>query len=120
MIVLALLIVLAVLGVSCANFSGPARGEVLMQSCDTANVSYSRTILPILQRNCLSCHSNAIRQAGISLEGYNNVLFYAENTLLVGSTSREPTFIPMPPTGPLSTCDMRLIRAWVNQGARNN
>lgn len=105
---------------SCANFNGPAEGRQTAVLCDTTNVSYARQVLPILQQNCLSCHSNAARQAGVTLEGYTNVRFYANNTLLVGSTSREATFISMPPSGPIPACDMKLIRAWVNQGAQNN
>ena len=30
--------------------------------CDTTNIKYSSTILPILQNNCFSCHGTAIYQ----------------------------------------------------------
>ncbi|MCU0427555.1 MAG: hypothetical protein MUF71_18225 [Candidatus Kapabacteria bacterium] len=107
---------------SLANFSGPAKGErrVVVEQCDTVNVSYSRTIQPLLQNNCYSCHSNAIQTVGVNLQGYENVKRFADATLLVGVTSRLPGYAEMPPPGPLSDCNKRIIRAWVNQGAKNN
>lgn len=111
-----------VFAASCQNFSGPAKGEkrVTVIPCDTLNVSYSKTIQPLLKENCYSCHSNAIQTVGVNLEGYSNVKIYADATLLVGVSSRLPGYAQMPPPGPLSDCNKSLIRAWVNQGAKNN
>lgn len=106
----------------CQNFSGPAKGEkkLVADPCDTVNVSYAKTIQPLLKENCYSCHSNTLQTVGVNMEGYNNVKQYADATLLVGVTSRLPGYAEMPPPGPLSDCNMNLIRAWVYQGAKNN
>lgn len=106
----------------CQNFSGPAKGEkrVTVEPCDTLNVSYARTIQPLLKSNCYSCHSNAIQTVGVNMEGYANVKLYADATLLVGVTSQLPGYAQMPQGGVLSDCNKNLIRAWVNQGAKNN
>jgi cytochrome c5 len=115
----------------CESFNGPIRGEQRSSTgtggsgsggvaCDTVNVSYTKTILPLLEKHCLGCHAAAIRTAGVNLSGYNNVKFYAGNTLLVGVSSRQRGFVAMPPAGPISDCEMRVIRAWVEQGAKDN
>ncbi len=121
--ILALMLILVVIFFAgCENFSGPAKGEkkTVADPCDTVNVSYSKTIQPILQGNCYSCHANAFQTVGVNMEGYSNVKRYADATLLVGVTSQLPGYSQMPPPGPLSDCNKRLIRAWVNQGAKNN
>lgn len=106
----------------CQNFSGPAKGEkrVSVDPCDTVNVSYAQTIQPLLKANCYSCHSNALQTVGVNMEGYANVKQYAAATLLVGVTSQLPGYAQMPQGGVLSDCNKSLIRAWVNQGAKNN
>lgn len=111
----------------CESFNGPIRGEKKADTgngggslCDTTNVSYTTTIQPLIEKNCLGCHAASIRTAGVNLSGYNNVKLYANNTLLVGVTSRQRGFVAMPPTGPITECETNLIRAWVAQGAKNN
>jgi hypothetical protein len=105
----------------CENFSGPAKGEkkIVADPCDTVNVSYTKTIQPLLKENCYSFHSNALQTVGVNMEGYNNVKHYADATLLVGVTSRLPGYAQIPPE-PLSDYNKSLIRVWVNQGAKNN
>jgi hypothetical protein len=119
MILLGSLIVAAV---SCQNFSGPVKGEVkiVVTPCDTVNVSYTKTIQPLLKENCYSCHSNVLQTVGVNMEVYANVKSYADATLLVGVTSQLPGYAQMPQGGVLSDCNKRIIRAWVNQGAKNN
>jgi cytochrome c551/c552 len=101
------------------NFNGPSVAERPVQvACDTANMSYTTNVIPILQRHCYSCHAANVATGGVVLEGYNNLRDY--RTVLTGVTSRLPGYIPMPPAAPLSACEMQTLRAWVNQGARNN
>ena len=60
---------------------------VLFQSCeydkeilvpvsnclDTANISFSERIEPLLRSNCFSCHGNGSNQGDVSLETYSEV-----------------------------------------------
>ncbi len=96
------------------------------------SVSFSANVIPILNNNCSipSCHSGIEPTGNLNLEdavayqnlwrngsGYldtvnaNHSILY---TQLVSST------LPMPPTGPLDSCNINLILKWIDQGAKNN
>ena len=92
--------------------------------CDTSAVSYKSDLFPILQNNCLFCHNqqNHLNAgAGINLEGYSKVKSMASSGRLVGSIAHSPGFSPMPKNSPqLQSCQIAKIKAWVNQGMKNN
>jgi hypothetical protein len=97
--------------------------------CDTTIVSYSADIVPILQQNCYSCHGtgNTGGSGGILLEGYSNIITYANNRELSGDVSAPsgasggPGSTGMPYGGPqLPSCELNKILAWVHQGSTNN
>ncbi len=91
--------------------------------CDTTNISYSIQIVAILQDNCYSCHGNGNTggSGGINLNTYINLKYYADNGYLVGNVTHAPGYIGMPYGKPaLPACDQNTIRAWVNQGTKNN
>ncbi|HEX5113015.1 MAG TPA: hypothetical protein VFV79_09215, partial [Saprospiraceae bacterium] len=45
------------------------------EPCDTVAVTYSLTVAPILERNCMNpeCHGGDATESGIPLAGYENV-----------------------------------------------
>ena len=91
-------------------------------NCDVTNVTYSSTVVPILQSNgCLGCHSGGAPSGNISLEGYNNVKLVAQNGKLFGVISHSPGFTPMPQGGSkMSSCNINKIKAWIDAGSPNN
>ncbi|GHU57830.1 hypothetical protein FACS189444_0550 [Spirochaetia bacterium] len=92
-------------------------------SCDTINVQYSTTIVAILNANCYRCHGAVTNggSGGIILEGYFNLKKWADNGYLVGNITHAPGYVPMPyDGGKLSDCDINKIKAWINQGTKNN
>ncbi|MBR2648086.1 MAG: hypothetical protein IKD55_04560 [Sediminibacterium sp.] len=91
-------------------------------TCDTANIKYSTTILPILNTNCNSCHGGtAIAGASIKLDTYASTLNYVKNNLLINSILQNGQASPMPKGGnKLATCDIKKIQTWINAGAPNN
>ena len=90
-------------------------------SCDTVNVSYSQAVLPILEENCISCHTIASPSGNIILEGYANLLVEVTSGRLVGVITHSPGFSPMPRNAnQLPECEIATIQAWVSQGAENN
>ena len=90
-------------------------------ACDTAAVTYSATIAPIIQNNCLSCHSAAANMGSVNLEGHAQAKTYADNGKLYGAVSHAPGSSPMPKGGnKLSDCDISRIKIWVDAGAPNN
>ena len=91
-------------------------------SCDTVNVSYSASIYPLLNNNCLSCHSaktSKDKGGDITLEGYSNVVDYKE--AILGSIRHENGSKPMPKNGDkLKDCLIRQFEIWVDAGYPNN
>lgn len=96
-----------------------------------SNISYSQHIQPIFNVRCATagCHDDQTKAAGLSLTTYQNttasyVFVYPGNpdaSLLVLSVEGRSTY-PMPPPGrpPLTQKQIKAIRTWVKEGAKNN
>ncbi len=96
----------------------PANGTT---GCDTAAVTYSLTVKPILDQNCMSCHSQALQQGGVVLETHAAVVNYVTSGELLGAINHVSGFSPMPQGGPkLNDCNILKIETWVQKGALNN
>ena len=71
----------------------------LSSSCDTTNITFSGTIVPILSSNCYSCHSDANATAfggSIHLEAIADVRTNSAKILVsINQTGAKP----MPPSG---------------------
>lgn len=90
-------------------------------TCVTSNMSYSNNILPILEDNRYSCHSQVSNQGGVTLEGYNNLKSYVDNGKLIGVINHQSGFPAMPQgVSKLGQCQIDKIEAWVDQGSPNN
>lgn len=91
--------------------------------CDTTNVTYANSVVPIIQNYCLSCHSNSTASMGgnIKLEDYADVKLRADDHRLLGSVDHQNGYSPMPKgSKKLDECKVSIIRLWVNAGAPNN
>lgn len=89
--------------------------------CDTATVTYSSSVVPILLSNCTICHGGNTPSAGIKLDTYAGVKVQADNGRLWGAVSQATSFSPMPKNGTkLSTCNLTQIKKWLDAGALNN
>ncbi len=99
-------------------------------ACDTTAVSYADDILPILNDQCMVCHSTSaapIVGGDNDMEGYDNLMGFVvagdpENSLFYASVAWLTGTVPMPrPEGSskLSDCELALIRSWISQGASN-
>ncbi len=93
-------------------------------------VDFARDIEPILQKRCLNCHGEKARgglrltSRALALEGGDRgpALEPGKSgvSLLVAVvTEKDPDELFMPPKGnkPLSVTEVRLLRAWIDQGA---
>jgi hypothetical protein len=90
-------------------------------ACDTASITYSRSIVPILTSNCNSCHGGNTPSAGIRLDAYAGVKTQVDNGKLWGAVSHTVNFSPMPKNGSkLNTCNLTKIKKWIDAGAPNN
>ena len=89
--------------------------------CDTATVTYSSSVVPILLSNCTICHGGNTPSAGIKLDTYAGVKVQADNGRLWGAVSQAVSFSPMPKNGTkLNTCNLTKIKKWLDAGALNN
>ncbi len=90
--------------------------------CDTTNLSFSRTIVPLLSNNCYGCHSTASAPTfgnNIALENYGDVIAHLDR--LSGAVSWTPGYSQMPKNGnKLSDCRINEIYLWQKAGAPNN
>lgn len=91
------------------------------QDCDTSNISYSKTIMPILKMNCTGCHNNTQPQGNIDLTNYQTVLSKVKDGSFLGSILHLQGFVPMPsPDLFLNNCNINQIKKWIELGAPNN
>ncbi|TAL70891.1 MAG: hypothetical protein EPN82_00900 [Bacteroidetes bacterium] len=89
--------------------------------CDTTTVTYSKTIVPVLELNCLGCHTSVQPQGNVTLEGYSNVKKYIDNGKFLGAIQHKKGYVPMPDNNMrLSDCNLRQLEIWVQNGAPNN
>ncbi len=90
--------------------------------CDTASVSFTMDIVPILSNNCYSCHSNLNAPSfgdGLSFEDYRDVAGNAER--IIGAINHKEGFQPMPrDANKLDPCSINLIETWARSGAPDN
>jgi len=91
-------------------------------TCNKDSVTYSGTVLPILQVNCYECHSDAhVSESQVPLEGYSNVLIKVQDGKLINAIRHTGDASPMPKDRePLSECDIEKIEKWVLDGAPDN
>lgn len=94
---------------------------IISATCDTASVTYSGSVKPILTTYCITCHSGPNAPLGINLDAHTPVKIVADNKKLMGAINHASGFSPMPKNSPkLNDCDIAKIRIWIAGGALNN
>lgn len=91
--------------------------------CDTTNVTFSASVMPLISLKCKGCHGGSLPQGGVSLSNYAEVKVRVADGSLIGAVTRQPGFTAMPyPAGSarLPDCDIRKIQIWIDGGALNN
>lgn len=89
--------------------------------CSTANVTYSGTVLAIIQGKCYKCHDAATNTGNITLEGYANLKKYVDSGQLLGAIKHSAGYSPMPKNeSQLVECDIAKIETWITEGALQN
>jgi len=90
-------------------------------NCDTAGVTYSGTVVPLLQAQCVTCHGVDLASGNIKLDTYSSVKTVVDNGKLYGSISFSSGYSAMPKGGnKLNNCSIIKIKAWIDAGAPNN
>jgi len=93
-------------------------------SCgDTINVTYSKSIAPIMSANCNVCHSTAVATSGYVTDNQPDLSALATSGLLWTAVNWEgpaQTHMPSGSLSKLSQCDLTKIKKWADAGAPNN
>ena len=108
--------------------------SVLGAGC-AKETSFSKDVNPILQKNCLPCHSvwgPGYAATGLSLESYDSLMkgtkfgavtkpgFSGASALVIFvEYDHQPVNMPLGQKR-LTPEDIKLIKTWIDQGAKNN
>jgi len=91
--------------------------EECASPCDTTGtIKYASHIKSIIDLYCVSCHGTNSPSGGIKLLTAIDVQAVAKTGKLLGALKRKSGFSAMPPAYTLSTCDVRQVELWINQG----
>lgn len=115
---------------------------IVLPGCDKAEkapemVSYSKEIVPLLQKYCLECHvsgGSGYQASGLDMSSYETVMKGTKfgpvikagdslsSTLVILVEGRADPSIKMPHGNRegLTPDEIKTLRAWIDQGAKNN
>jgi hypothetical protein len=100
---------------------GAKNNSCVEATCDTANVTFSLSVKPIITNKCQGCHSASSPGGGYDLSTYTGVKTTVTNGKLWGSVNFLTGYSAMPKGGSkLSTCELAKIKKWIDAGAPNN
>ncbi|HMC98031.1 MAG TPA: hypothetical protein VKG92_10265 [Flavobacteriales bacterium] len=90
--------------------------------CDTANVTYSGTIEPLVQSKCATpgCHVPGGDGAGDFTTYAGLVSQIVNDGPLLASIRWSPGATVMPASGKLPSCDIKKFEIWIAAGYPNN
>lgn len=103
-------------------------GAAAAQGMTASKPSFNDQIVPILQKNCLACHSSAVHKGGLVLNSYDSLMkggrhgqvivpHDASQSRLVGML--EGGTEPQMPYGadPLPAAEIAVFKSWIDAGA---
>ena len=111
---------------------------ILLAGCAREEtVSFSQDVRPILDQNCIACHQpggEGMEASGFSMMSYDDLMRgtkfgpmviagdSAGSNMIVLMEGRADPSISMPHGAmkPVRKADIDTIRAWIDQGAKNN
>src|SRR5271156_1455361 len=105
-----------------------ALAETKLPPSANRKVDFEKDVQPILSQKCYSCHGDDIQQSGLRLDkrqnamrggDYGPVIIPGKNdeSKMINRNGHGNGALQRPPTGPLSTEEINLLRAWIDQGA---
>lgn len=89
--------------------------------CHVQNMSLMLDILPILENDCMQCHSASANFGNVTLEGFDQLIKYVDDGSLLGTIKHSSGFSAMPKgAAKLLDCEIEKIESWIINGALNN
>ncbi len=91
------------------------------QECDSVNVTFTGSILPITDTYCKNCHSGGEPAGGLILDDYATIKTAVEGGRFIGAIDQLEGFSPMPQgMNKLSVCNIAQLKKWISDGMPNN
>ena len=88
---------------------------------DTTNVSFSKTIQPIFDQHCATCHNTTTSGGGFMFIDYASDTAAIHSGRFLGAIDHTPGFSPMPKgTDSLCVCYTSEIKNWIHLGMPKN
>jgi uncharacterized membrane protein len=108
-----LILFVSILGSSClTNVEEPLdENPINIDPCET--VTYSLSVKPIIDANCIQCHNASVGQ-------FPNLDSYSVTSARASSILEQVESRRMPIGATLTTAEIAAIKCWVNSGALNN
>jgi mono/diheme cytochrome c family protein len=89
--------------------------------CDSTVFTFAAEIQPIVQNNCVGCHSGTTPSGGHNFTTHSGLQAVALSGKLLAAVTHAAGAVPMPyNAAKLSDCNIAKIRQWVQSGAPNN
>jgi hypothetical protein len=121
---------------ACAAWAAISAGCADRQQEPQGEISFKADVQPLLKRNCVICHrpgGEGYAASGLSLESYASLMKGTKSgpvivpgssasSILVRSVDRNanPPVVMPHRNPPLPKKDIKMLKAWVNQGALDN
>jgi mono/diheme cytochrome c family protein len=123
------LVVTLASGVWLAVLAASVQAPASRPQATARRVDFQQQIQPILAKRCLECHSADKRKGGLSLASYADALEGGRNGAAIRPGNSTSSLLihrlsgdvePQMPKDedPLSSSELALVRAWIDQGAR--
>jgi WD40 repeat protein len=91
---------------------------------------FARDVLPIIEDNCLRCHSAASQKGGLILDTHEDIMIGGENgTVLIAGDAAKSRLVQMirdeiepkmPPKSTLRPEEIAVFAAWIDAGAKDS
>ena len=121
---------------SCFWFVTAACGALAATACSKAEVSYANTIQPLFDKHCTTCHKPGgagYEKSGFATTSYDAVMKGTRfgpvvvagqspsSTLMILVEGKADPSINMPHgQQQILEAEIKLLKAWVDEGAKNN
>lgn len=101
--------------------TGAKNSDCIIMECDSSDFNFSTKVQPIINFNCVgSCHNSTKREGNYDFSNYEGVKSAITAGKLMGCIRQSSGFKPMPTSGKLDNCSIRLIQKWIDGGYTNN
>jgi hypothetical protein len=114
LVIIGLLLIVAT---SCYYDNGDVLYPYAEANCDTKNVSFSAVASPIIYQSCATTNCHVAGTGRVPLTNYQEIKSSVDNGLFAQRVFQAKD---MPPQGPLSSCNIKKLNAWLNNGANND